>query len=605
MDQHDKQIPDKVSSLPGKPGVYQFYDSQGRVIYVGKAKNLKKRVASYFNKGRYESHRLAMLVSRIADIQFIVVESESDALLLENNLIKKYQPRYNVQLKDDKTFPWICIKNEPFPRVFSTRNVVRDGSLYFGPYTSAHMVRVLLDLVRRLYPLRTCSYQLTRGNIQKGKFKECLEYHIGNCRAPCIGLQTEAGYNQSIENIKRILKGDIQEVIGYMQEMMNDYAADHQFEEAQAIKEKIQLLEKYKSRSTVVSTRIHNVDVFSTLEKGRQVYVNYLKVVSGRIIQSHTMEIKRKLDETPADVLPMAITDIRQRLESQSKEVVVPFEVDYPVEGLHLTVPQKGDKKKLLELSQRNLKYYHYEKEQRNEKIQAKFSRSRELEQLQKDLRMDQLPRHIECFDNSNIQGHFPVAACVVFRNGKPARKEYRHFNIRSVTGPDDYASMKEVVFRRYRRLLNQGDELPQLVVIDGGKGQLSAARSSLLELGIEKQVVVIGIAKRLEEIYFPDDPVPLYLDKKSSSLKTIQHLRDEAHRFGIQFHRQKRSQDFTTTELEQIKGIGPQTARALLEKYGSVAEVRKLDRQSLEQEVGASRAQLIYGHFHGGKDPT
>jgi len=598
MNLNNNGTPEKVSTLPGKPGVYQFYDRQGQVIYVGKAKNLKKRVASYFNKGRHESHRLAMLVSRIADIQFIVVESESDALLLENNLIKKYQPRYNVQLKDDKTFPWICIKNEPFPRVFSTRNVVRDGSLYFGPYTSANMVRVLLDLVRRLYPLRTCTYNLTQDNIHQGKFKECLEYHLGNCKAPCIGLQNEEEYNSNIEHIKRILKGDLQEVIEYMQEMMNSYAAGHQFEEAQELKEKIRLLEKYKSRSTVVSTRIHNVDVFSVLEKGRAIYVNYLKVVSGRIVQSHTIELKRKLEEKPADVLPVAITDIRQRLESRSKELVVPFEIDYPVEGVRITVPQKGDKRKLLELSQRNLKYYHYEKEKRNEKIQAKFSRNRELEQLQKDLRMDRLPRHIECFDNSNIQGHHPVAACVVFRNAKPSRKEYRHFNIRSVEGPDDYASMKEVVYRRYRRLINHGDELPQLVVIDGGKGQLSAARGSMEELGIHDQVVVIGIAKRLEEIYFPGDPVPLYLDKKSSSLKTIQHLRDEAHRFGIQFHRQKRSQHFTSSELEDIEGIGPKTAQRLLEKYGSAAEVSKLDLQTLSQEVGPSKARLIYDHF-------
>ena len=600
MGQTNNQPPEKVSTLPDKPGVYQFYDSQGQVIYVGKAKNLKKRVASYFNKGRHESHRLAMLVSRIVDIQFIVVESESDALLLENNLIKKYQPRYNVQLKDDKTFPWICIKNEPFPRVFSTRTVVKDGSLYFGPYTSANMVRVLLDLVRRIYPLRTCTYNLTPENIQNGRFKECLEYHIGNCKAPCIGMQPEEAYNRSIGHIKRILKGDIQEVIDYMRGMMNDYAGAHQFEEAQSIKEKIQLLEKYKSRSTVVNTRIHNVDVFSVLEKGRQLYVNYLKVVAGRIVQSHTVEMKRKLDEEPADLLPMVITDIRQRLESHSNELVVPFGIDYPVEGLRITVPKKGDKKKLLELSERNLKYYHYEKEKRNEKIQAKFSRNHELEQLQKDLRMDRLPRHIECFDNSNIQGQHPVAACVVFRNGKPARKEYRHFNIRSVRGPDDYASMKEVVFRRYRRLLNNGDELPQLVVIDGGKGQLSAARNSLQELGIQDQVVVIGIAKRLEEIYFPGDPVPLYLDKKSSSLKTIQHLRDEAHRFGIQFHRQKRSQDFTSTELEGIEGIGSRTARILLEKYGSVAEVRKLNRSTLASDVGPSKASLIWQHFHG-----
>ena len=598
MAQANHGTPDKVYSLPDKPGVYQFYNTSGEVIYVGKAKNLKKRVASYFNKGRYESHRLAILVSRIADIQFIVVESESDALLLENNLIKKYQPRYNVQLKDDKTFPWICIKNEPFPRVFSTRNVVKDGSIYFGPYTSANMVRVLLDLVRKLYPLRTCGYNLTPENIEKGKFKECLEYHIGNCRAPCIGLQTKEEYDRSIEHIKRILKGDIQEVISYMSEMMHDYARDHQFEEAQAMKEKIQMLEKYKSRSTVVNTRIHNVDVFSMMEKGKTMYVNYLKVVSGRIVQSHTMELKRKLDEAPVDLMPMVITDIRQRLDSHSREIIVPFNLDFPSDGVKTTVPQKGDKKKLLDLSERNLKYYHYEKEKRNEKIKARFSRDEKLEELKKDLRMEQLPRHIECFDNSNIQGSYPVAACVVFRNAKPARSEYRHFNIKSVEGPDDYASMREVVFRRYRRLINNGDELPQLIVIDGGKGQLSAAVSSLQELGIQDRVSIIGIAKRLEEIFFPKDPVPLYLDKKGTSLKIIQHLRDEAHRFGIEFHRTKRSQSFTVNALESIKGIGPQTAQKLLEKYGSVAEVRKLDFQTLEQEVGRSKAQILHKHF-------
>jgi len=600
MAQANNDTPDKVYSLPEKPGVYQFFNANGEVIYVGKAKNLKKRVASYFNKGKHESHRLAILVSRIADIQFIVVESESDALLLENNLIKKYQPRYNVQLKDDKTFPWICIRNEPFPRVYSTRNVAKDGSLYFGPYTSANMVRVLLDLVRKLYSLRTCTYNLTPENIEKGKFKECLEYHIGNCKAPCIGLQSKDDYDRSIEHIKRILKGDLQEVISYMQEVMQGYAEDHRFEEAQAMKEKIQMLEKYKSRSTVVNPRIHNVDVFSMMEKGRTVYVNYLKVVSGRIVQSHTLELRRKLEETPADLMPMAITDIRQRLDSHSGEILVPFDLDFPANQGKVTVPQKGDKKKLLDLSERNLKYYHFEKEKRNEKIKARFSRDETLEEVRKDLRMEHLPRHIECFDNSNIQGSYPVAACVVFRNAKPARSEYRHYNIKSVEGPDDYASMREVVFRRYRRLINNGDALPQLIVIDGGKGQLSAAVSSLEELGIQDQVTIIGIAKRLEEIFFPQDPVPLYLDKKGNSLKIIQHLRDEAHRFGIRFHRQKRSQSFTVSELEGIKGIGPRTAQILLEKYGSAAEVRKLDYETLEQEVGRSKARILHDHFHG-----
>lgn len=591
-------IGEKVASLPNKPGVYQYFDKNGAVIYVGKAKDLKKRVSSYFNKLRYENHRLQVLVSRIRDIQYIVVESESDALLLENNLIKKYQPKYNVQLKDDKTFPWICVKNEPFPRVFSTRNVINDGSIYYGPYTSANMVRVLLDLIRQLYPLRTCNYQLTKENIEKGKFKECLEYHIGNCKAPCIGYQTEEEYNFAIENIRRILKGDLQEVINYMKNLMEQYASNYRFEEAQSLKEKIQLLEKYKSRSTVVNPRIDNVDVFSTLDKGKSFYINYLKVISGRIVQSHTIELKKKLDEDPGELLQVGITEIREKLKSHSKELVVPYAIDYPVKGIRVTVPKKGDKKRLLELSERNLKYYHLEKEKRNAKINRKFSKTKELEQLRKDLRMQQLPAHIECFDNSNIQGSNPVASCVVFRNGKPSKKEYRQFNIKSVEGPDDYASMREVVFRRYRRLLNEGEELPQLVIIDGGKGQLSAALKSLQELGIQDQVSIIGIAKRLEEIYFPEDSIPLYLDKNSSSLKIIQYLRDEAHRFGITFHRRKRSQDFTSTELERINGIGPKTAQKLLEKYGSVAEVSKLPQDQLIEEVGRYRAMAIIQHF-------
>ncbi len=594
---------DKVASLPNKPGVYQYLDKKGEVIYVGKAKDLKKRVSSYFNKSRYENHRLQILVSRIHDIQYIVVESESDALLLENNLIKKYQPKYNVQLKDDKTFPWICIKNEPFPRVFSTRNVINDGSMYYGPYTSANMVRVLLDLVRQLYPLRTCNYNLTRENIEKSKFKECLEYHMGNCKAPCIGYQTEEDYNRAIENIRRILKGDIQEVIRYMKNLMNEYASNYRFEEAQSLKEKIHLLEKYKSRSTVVNPRIDNVDVFSTLEKGKSFYINYLKVTSGRIVQSHTLELKKKLDEEPGELLQVGITEIREKLKSRSKELVVPYAIDYPVNGIKVTVPKKGDKKRLLELSERNLKYYHFEKEKRNEKINRKFSKTKEMEQLREDLRMQQLPNHIECFDNSNIQGSNPVASCVVFRNGKPSKNEYRQYNIKTVEGPDDYASMREVVFRRYRRLLNEGEELPQLIVIDGGKGQLSAALESLRELDIHKQITIIGIAKKLEEIFLPDDPVPLYLDKNSSSLRTIQHLRDEAHRFGVRFHRQKRSQSFTSNELENIQGIGPQTARKLLEKYGSTAEVKKLEPETLEQEVGKSKAKAIINHFASAED--
>lgn len=597
------QLQEKIYGLPSRPGVYQFLDKDRNMIYVGKAKNLKKRVSSYFNRLRHENHRLRLLVKRIDDIQYIVVGSEPDALLLENKLIKKYQPKYNVQLKDDKTFPWICIKNEPFPRVFSTRKVLQDGSSYYGPYTSANMVRVLLDLIRQLYPLRTCNYQLTTENIEKGKFKECLEYHIGNCKAPCIGYQDEEDYNQSIENIKRILKGDIHEVIRYMRNLMHNYAGNYQFEAAQALKEKIQLLEKYKSRSTVVNPKINHVDVFATLDQGRSFYINYLKVTSGRIVQSHTLELKKKLDEDPAELLQMGITDIREKLQSHSRELIVPFSMEYPMQGIRVTVPQKGDKKRLLELAQRNLKYHQLEKSRRNEQISKKFSKSKDLEQLKKDLRMQQLPQHIECFDNSNIQGAFPVAACVVFRNGKPSTKEYRHFNIKSVQGPDDFASMREVVFRRYRRLLNEGSELPQLVVIDGGKGQLSAALESLKELDIHRQITVIGIAKKLEEIFYPADPVPLYLDKQSVSLRIIQHLRDEAHRFGIRFHRDKRSQAFTTSQLDNIPGIGPKTARKLLEKYGSVAAVRNLDPAILEQEVGPAKARAIEAHLGGTSD--
>jgi excinuclease ABC subunit C len=598
-------LQEKIYGLPARPGVYQFLDKDRNMLYVGKAKNLKKRVSSYFNRVRYENHRLQLLVKRIEDIQYIVVGSEPDALLLENNLIKKYQPKYNVQLKDDKTFPWICIKNEPFPRVFSTRKVFQDGSFYYGPYTSANMVRVLLDLIRQLYPLRTCNYPLTPENIEKGKFKECLEYHIGNCKAPCIGYQNEEDYNQSIENIKRILKGDIHNVIRYMRNLMHNYAETYQFEAAQALKEKIQLLEKYKSRSTVVNPKINHVDVFATLEQGKSFYINYLKVTSGRIVQSHSLELKKKLDEDPAELLQMGITDIREKLQSHSRELIVPFSIEYPMQGIRVTVPQKGDKKRLLELAQRNLKYHQLEKSRRNEQISKKFSKSKDLEQLRQDLRMQQLPLHIECFDNSNIQGAYPVASCVVFRNGKPNKKEYRHYNIKSVQGPDDFASMREVVFRRYRRLLNEGSELPQLVVIDGGKGQLSAALESLKELNIHKQITVIGIAKKLEEIFYPADPVPLYLDKQSVSLRLIRHLRDEAHRFGVRFHRDKRSQTFTTSQLENIPGIGTKTAGKLLEKYGSAAEISKLDPAILEQEVGPAKARTIRQYFDGISDKT
>ena len=595
----DETLKEKINNLPNKPGVYQFFDNEDKIIYVGKAKSLKKRVQSYFNKNTYENYRLKLLVNKIRNIKYIVVESESEALLLENNLIKKYQPKYNVQLKDDKTFPWICIKNESFPRVFSTRYLIRDGSQYFGPYTSANMVRILLDLIRKLYPLRTCNYKLSDENIEKQKFRPCLEYHIGNCKAPCIGNQTKEDYNEAIENIKRILKGNLQEVINYLHKMMIDFSQQYNFEEAQVLKEKISILEKYKSRSTVVSTTIHNVDVFTYIDDGRSLLVNYLKVVAGRIVQSHTVDIKKKLEETPEELLPIAMVDVREKMKSNSKEVLAPLEVDFPFEGVNIHVPQRGDKKKLLDLSQRNLKYYHLEKKRRNEQLKRKFEKKAVLEELQKNLHMDKLPVYIECFDNSNIQGTYPVAACVVFRNGKPKKNEYRHYNIRSVQGPDDYASMKEVVYRRYKRLLHEGEELPQLIVIDGGKGQLSSAMKSLHLLGLRDEIAIIGIAKKLEEIYFPNDSVPLYLDKNSSSLHLIQHLRDEAHRFGINFHRKKRSHSLKETALEKIKGIGTKTAQNLLTEFNSVERIKKQDLEQLSKIVGKAKAKVIYDYFH------
>jgi len=600
----NETLKDKINNLPDKPGVYHFFDSDEKIIYVGKAKSLKKRVQSYFNKHTYENYRLKLLVNKIQDIQYIVVESESEALLLENNLIKKYQPKYNVQLKDDKTFPWICIKNEPFPRVFSTRNVIKDGSQYFGPYTSSNMVRILLDLIRKLYPLRTCNYNLSDENIEKQKFRPCLEYHIGNCKAPCIGNQTKENYNESIDNIKRILKGNLQEVINYLHHMMMDFSREYNFEEAQVLKEKISILEKYKSRSTVVSATIHNVDVFTYIDDGKSLLVNYLKVVAGRIVQSHTVDIKKKLEEAPEELLPIAMVDIREKMKSNSKEILAPIEVDFPFEGVKIHVPQRGDKKKLLDLSQRNLKYYHLEKKRRKEQLKRKFEKKSVLEELQKNLHMDKLPVHIECFDNSNIQGTYPVAACVVFRNGKPKKNEYRHYNIQSVQGPDDYASMEEVVYRRYKRLVSEGEELPQLIVIDGGKGQLSSAMKSLHRLGLRDEIAIIGIAKKLEEIYFPNDSVPLYLDKNSSSLHLIQQLRDEAHRFGINFHRKKRSNSIKETALEKIPGIGAKTAQSLLQEFNSVERVKKQNLEELSKVVGKAKAKIVYDYFQNAASP-
>jgi len=585
-----------LSVMPDKPGVYQYFDSNGNLIYVGKAKNLKKRVSSYFTGKNYGKTKI--LVSKIAEIEHIVVDCESDALLLENNLIKKHQPRYNIMLKDDKTFPWICVKNEPFPRVFSTRNIIHDGSDYFGPYTSGVMVKTLLELLKNLYPLRTCSYKLTPENINKGKIKVCLEYHLGNCKGPCEGLQSEEAYEKLISQVKNILKGNIQEVLEYLKKLMREYATGLKYEEADIIKEKIKRLEKYRSRSTIVSLRIKNVDVFSIIDDKNRAYVNYLKVIKGAVIQSHTVEIRKKLDETKEEILAIVIIDIRERFGSKAKELVLPFQPDTELKDVKITIPQRGDKKKLLDLSKRNAWYYRRGIEKLLEGSKKSVRQEKKLEQLQKDLRIKKLPTHIECFDNSNIQGTNPVAACVVFRNGIPLKREYRHYNIKTVLGANDYASMSEVVYRRYSRLLNEKKSLPQLVIIDGGKGQLNAAVESLEKLNIQNELAIIGIAKRLEEIFFPSDPVPLYLDKNSYSLKIIQNLRNEAHRFGISFHRQKRSIKFLGSEIDQIKGIGKKTLEKLFQKFKTIDRIKKANGKELEKIIGKAKTGILLKYF-------
>jgi len=592
-----KKFESVLSSIPQKPGVYQFVDSSGSVIYVGKAKNLKKRVTSYFS-GSHQSGKTDVMLRKAYDIRHIVVENESDALLLENNLIKKYQPRYNILLKDDKTFPWICIKNEPFPRVFSTRKIIRDGSLYFGPYTSGVMLKTLLTLIRQLYKLRNCSFNLTKANIESGKFKVCLEHHIGNCKGPCEGLQTEHDYSENIEQIKNILKGNLLTVIDYLRSLMAGYSAELRFEEAQLIKEKIEILTKFRSRSAVVSATIKNIDVFAFSQDAGSSYVNYLKVVNGAVIQTFTLELRSRLDEEKEIILGMAITEIRQRYSSDSDEIIVPFLPDILMERIRYTIPKKGEKLKLLELAERNVIYYRLEQKRKQAAHTPESRTGRNLERMKNDLHMPELPVHIECFDNSNIMGTNPVAACVVFRNAMPSKKEYRHFNIKSVRGPDDYSSMEEVIYRRYKRLTGENKSLPQLVIIDGGKGQLSSAMKSIDKLGLRDKITVIGIAKRLEEIYFPGDNVPIYLDKNSFSLKLIQHLRNEAHRFGINFHRDKRSSEMTRSFLDQIKGIGPKTKEVLLKNYNSVEEIKKSDPDQLKNLIGANKASILARFF-------
>ncbi len=586
----------QISTLPNSPGVYQYYDKNEKLLYVGKAKNLKKRVASYFTK-QHDNARTRLLVKKIKTIKHIVVATETDALLLENNLIKKYQPRYNVLLKDDKSYPWICIKNERFPRVFPTRRLIKDGSEYFGPYTSMKTVHTLLDLIRGLYQLRTCNYDLAEEKIRNDKYKVCLEYHLGNCLGPCEGKQTEVDYNENIQAIRNIIKGNFKDSLNQFKNQMKQYAADLKFEDAQRIKEKIDVLENYQAKSTVVNPKINNVDVFSITSDESYGYVNFLQISFGSIIRSHTLEIKKKLDESDKELLTLAVIELRQRFNSQSKELYLPFKIETE-EGLKVHIPKAGDKKKILDLSLRNAKYYRMERFKQAKIVDPDRHENRIMAQMKKDLRLSEEPRHIECFDNSNIQGTNPVAACVVFKNGKPSKKDYRKFNIKTVEGPDDFASMEEVVYRRYKRLKEEEQPLPQLIIIDGGKGQLSSALKSLDKLELRGKIAIIGIAKRLEELFYPDDPIPLYLDKKSETLKIIQQLRNEAHRFGITFHRDKRSKEALDTVLETIPGIGEKTVIQLLKQFKSTKRIKNASFDELADVVGTSRAKKIVTHF-------
>jgi len=580
--------------LPNKPGVYQFKDPSGLIIYIGKAKSLRNRVSSYFNKGGGHSGKTRVMIKHISDFSFIVVESELDALLLENNLIKEHQPRYNAMLKDDKTFPWICIKNERFPRVFSTRNKIQDGSEYYGPYASVKTMRTLLNLIRQLYKIRTCKYNLSAENIEEEKFKVCLEYHIGNCLGPCEGMQSHDDYMSQIEQIKSIIKGKIGDVIKVLEERMSYHSKKLEFEVAQRIKEKLDTLKKYQAKSAAVNPSISDTEVFSVVADSKNGYVNYMKVVDGAIIRSRTLTIKKRLEEPNKDLLALAISEIKSEQGELSKSLLVSEKPDFEMEGFDYAVPQRGDKKKLVDLSLRNAKYFMLDRQKQSKFTNPEEHTERILKQIRTDLRLDELPTHIECFDNSNFQGTNAVAACVVFKDAKPSKRDYRHFNIKTVEGPDDYASMREVVFRRYRRLKEEGESLPQLVVIDGGKGQLSSAIESLEELGLRGKIAVIGIAKRLEEIYYPEDPLPLYLDKTSETLRILQYLRNEAHRFGITHHRNKRSKAAFKTALLDIPGIGKATSEKLLNEFKSVKRIKEATKEEIAALIGTKKTNTV-----------
>jgi excinuclease ABC subunit C len=592
-----EQLQLKLKTLPERPGIYQYYDVNGTILYVGKAKNLKKRVSSYFNKTQ-DNGKTIMLVKRIADIQYMVVDSELDALLLENNLIKKYQPKYNIQLKDDKTYPWICIKNEPFPRVFSTRNIIRDGSKYFGPYPSGKVMHTLLNLIKEIYPLRNCTFDLSANKIKEKRYKVCLEYHLGNCLAPCVGYQSKTAYEENIAQIENLVKGNISSVIHFLKDQMAKHAAKQEYELAQEMKIKLSTLENYQSKSTIVSPTIHEVDVCTLINEPDSAFVNFLSINNGAIIHAYTAEIKKKLNETREEVLSYVIPELRERFSSQSKEIIVDEPLDLKLQGVTFNVPQRGDKKHLVELSFRNAKFYRMEKHKKEKIVDPERHTNRILEQLKNDFRLKDLPIHMECFDNSNIQGTNPVSACVVFKNGKPSKQDYRHFNVKTVEGPDDFASMEEAVYRRYKRLKEENLSLPQLIVIDGGKGQLSAALKALERLELRGKMAIVGIAKRLEEIFFPGDSLPIYIDKRSESLKVVQFMRNEAHRFGITHHRNRRSKAAITSELTSIEGIGPKTQEDLMKAFKTVNAIKNKNLEEISAIIGKAKAQIIVNYF-------
>ena len=588
----------QLKTLPSEPGVYRYYDKKGEILYVGKAKNLKNRVLSYFNKSQI-GYKTRMMVSKIVRLETTVVNSEYDALLLENNLIKEYQPFYNILLKDDKSYPWICIKKEPFPRIFLTRNVIKDGSEYYGPYAKVKQAKTLIEVIKNIYKLRTCSLNLAPEKIKEGKYKVCLEYHIKNCAGPCEGLETEEEYAQKLNAIRGIIKGEFKAAREYLEAEMYNYAAKLEFENAQQSKEKLQILENYQTHTTIVSSNINDVDVFGIISDEAAAYVNYFKIKNGSIIQSYTTEIKKMLDETDEEILEEALIEIRNKFNSTSTEIFLPFHLNMEIPHVKLIVPKLGDKKRIVELSEKNAMEYRVEKLKQVQIVDPERHTNRIMAEMKKLLRLPEEPRHIEGFDNSNIQGTNPVSACVIFKDGKPSKADYRIFHVKTVEGPNDFATMEEVIYRRYSRLLDEGEPLPQLILIDGGKGQLSSAVKSLKLLGLYGKISIIGIAKRLEEIFFPEDPVPLYLDKKSETLKVLQRVRDESHRFGVKHHRTRRKNSTIKSELEEIPGVGEKTIQQLLSKLKSVKRIKEASLETLEEILGKSKAKAVWEHFN------